>query len=111
MNELDSLMEQYRSGAAMTGSTNPDIANAGHTQLHTAYKQLRQTESGQSAISSLMMDENPYGRLWAAAHFLRWRTDEARDILVQLVRSKGAGSFDAEMTLQEFDSGTLTFDY
>jgi hypothetical protein len=111
MGDLDDLIAKYREGAIKTGTSNPGIANPAHDQVHGCFKLLRDSDTGRAAIEKLMADENPYVRLCAAAHSLTWATETARDVLLELVRARGAGSFDAEMTLEEFDAGRLTFDY
>ncbi|MEX2140345.1 MAG: hypothetical protein WD894_13865 [Pirellulales bacterium] len=111
MNSVDRLIVDYRDGAAQTGTSIPQVANAGHDRLHSCFKQLRTTEVGRAAIEKLMADENPHVRLWAAAHSLTWASDRARPVLAELAKSAGPGSFDAEMTLKEFDKGNLSYNY
>ena len=59
-----------------------------------------------------MSDPSPYVRLAAAARSLQWFPEQARRVLEGLRDDKAFHySFDAKMTLQEFDKGLLSFDY
>jgi hypothetical protein len=111
MGSNDPLIAEYRAGALQSSSSNPETSNAGHDRLHAAFKELRKTEPGRMEIERLMADEVPHVRLWAAAHCLTWANDRARPVLIELVLGRGPRSFDAKMTLEEFDKGTLSFDY
>jgi hypothetical protein len=111
MIEVTELLKQYREGAEGTSNPIPKIANASHNRMHAAYKQLRVTSEGKAGIIALMEDENPHVKCWAAAHSLEWELDKARAVLTSLRDFKGACSFDAEMVLEQYKSGKLTFEY
>jgi hypothetical protein len=111
-NDIHSLIERYRQGAIGTADvSNPKKANKYQAQMHACYKILRETEVGRESIIRLLNDTEPSVRCWAAAHSLRWKADDARRVLEVLKDSRGPFSFDAEITLQEYDKGRLTFDY
>jgi len=108
---IEDLIARYRQSAIATGNvSDPKIANKGAKQLHGCYKVLRDSEVGRQALIGLMDDPEPSVRCWAAAECLQWKPDVARRVLESLRDSQGAFSFDAEMTLEEFDKGRLTFD-
>jgi hypothetical protein len=110
--DIAKLIDQYRKGAIGTGDvSDPKKANNCHAQMHASYKVLRQTDAGRESIIALMRDPEPSVRCRAAAHSLKWRPGVARRVLETLKDSQGPFSFDAEMTLEEFDKGRLTFDY
>lgn len=111
MSIMTNLLIQYQEGAEDTANPNPKKGNASHDRMHAAYKQLRTTPDGRSGIMALMADDNPHVQCWAAAHSLAWEPNKARAVLEALRDFKGACSFDAEMVLQEFDKGKLTFEY
>lgn len=46
-------------------------------------------------------------RQWSATNALAWAPDEARAILTREVEGDGPGSFEAKMTLREFDADRL----
>ena len=110
--DIESTIAQYRQGAIATGNvSDPKKANKGAKQLHACYKILRESDEGRVALIGLMDDPEPSVRCWAAAECLQWKPDVARRVLESLRDSRGAFSFDAEMTLDEHDKGRLTFDY
>ncbi len=88
-------------------------ANKGAKQVHACYKMLRETEEGRQAVISLMNDNDPSVRSCAAAHSLQWTPQRARAVLEAVITSNVPWqiSFSAEMTLEEYDKGRLTFDY
>ena len=103
---------RYREGAiANSDFSNPKKANKGARQLHACYKILRESEEGRDALLGLMEDPEPSVRCWAAAHSLQWRPDSARRALEALRDSNGCYSATAQITLVEYDSGRLEFDY
>ncbi|HEX5399144.1 MAG TPA: hypothetical protein VFY06_08860 [Verrucomicrobiae bacterium] len=111
MSKIIDLLKQYREGAEGTGNPVSKKANTSHDQMHVAYKQLRECSDGKVGIVALMADENPHVKCWAAAHSLAWEPDKARAVLEELRDFRGACSFDAEMVLEQFDAGKLTFEY
>ena len=106
------LIERYKRGAVgMDDISDPKKANKCHDEWHACYKILRETEEGREAIMGLMEDEKPGVRCGAAAHSLQWVPERARHVLETLRDSRGPCSLEAEMILEEYDKGRLTFDY
>jgi hypothetical protein len=110
---LDEVVRKYRIAAECAGDlSNPGEQNKWAGHLHTCYKQLRDSDTGRQAIIQLMEDVNLSVRGWAAAHCLQWVPDRARAVLEDIRRQNVFPfSFDAEMVLNEYDNGRLTFDY
>jgi hypothetical protein len=69
------------------------------------------TPGGRALIARLAIDPDPRVAGWAAADMLVWDPVTARAILAALRDSKGPGSFEAKITLMEFDKGTLNTDW
>lgn len=107
----EGLLTLYREQAEGTSSPNPTIANRSQRSMHAAYKKLRETPEGRAGIAVLMRHASPQVRCWAAAHCLGWEIAEAKRTLESLRESRGPCSFDAEMTLEAFRNGCLSFDY
>lgn len=105
------LLTSYREAAEGTSAPEPKIANKCQRKLHACYKRLRETPEGRTGIILLMKDSSPYIRCWAAAHSLQWESLEAQKTLEELQKSCGPCAFDAEMTLQQFHNGSLSFEY
>ncbi len=109
--DVSSIVMLYREAARGTGDPNPEKANEWARKLHEHYKMLRQSEAGRAGIGELMSDADAHVRCWAASHFLVWNPERARPVLEQLREARGVCSFDAGVVLNEFDAGTLSFDY
>ena len=109
--DLDRLLEEYRRAAEGTSDPDPREANRCHDKMHAAYKALRESEAGRMGIASLVSHESPHVRCWAAAHSLQWQPESARIVLERLRDDRGPCSFDAEMTIKEYDKGRLSYDY
>jgi len=111
MTSTEQILQRYREAAVRNASSDPSEANKGHDIVHACYKILKETEEGRRGIISLMTDESPYVRGWAAAHSLRWEPGMARHVLEEIRDSGGPGAFSAKWTLIEYDKQRLTFDY
>jgi len=111
MPSIPEELEKYREAASGTGDADPSRANRWHARLHASYRFLRDTEEGRKAIASLLHEDDPHVRGWAAAHCLQWVPAKARAVLEGLRDADGPCAFDAAVTLQEFEAGRLSFDY
>lgn len=109
--KVDELLKEYRLAAEGTSNPDPDEANKYYDKIHPIYKKLRETKDGRDGITALISDPSPHVRIAAAAHSLSWAPEIARKALEELRDSKGPRSFEAEMTLKEYEKGTLSFDY
>jgi hypothetical protein len=70
--------------------------------------QLRATQAGRDAITSLIGDENATVRSWSAVNALAWAESDARAELERQARTEsGLGGLEAEVALREFDAGRL----
>jgi hypothetical protein len=110
---LAELLRSYRDAADQSDDLTDlnqqrEVAN----EVHYYYKKLRDTTEGQAGIVAMMEDPSPHVRSWAAAHSLQWAPERARRVLESL-RDENVFpySFDAEMTLEEYAKGRLSFDY
>src|SRR4051794_37307968 len=108
---LHELLAKYSEAAAGTSDTTPDVQYRWADKVHECYKSLRQSEEGRRGIIELMSDANANVRLWAASHSLQWTPDVARKVLENLRDTEAFPcSFNAEITLEEFKKGSLSFD-
>jgi hypothetical protein len=70
--------------------------------------QLRATQAGRDAITSLIGDENATVRSWSAVNALAWAESLARaELERQATSDSGLRGFEAELVLREFDAGRL----
>lgn len=110
---LAELLSAYRAAADRTDDlSDSSKQNNAAKEVHFYYKKLRDSEEGRAGIIRLMVDPSPHVRGWAAAHSLQWVPDQARKVLESL-RDEDTFpySFDALITLEEFEKGRLSFDY
>jgi len=81
---VEQLISAYRQAAVGTLVDDSAEADRQAYQVHTFFKQLRETDEGRAGISALMTDPVPQVRRWAAVHSLMWRREEARELLREL---------------------------
>jgi hypothetical protein len=108
---IQTLLTSYRESALGTSSPDANRANRCQREMHAAYKRLRETPEGRAGITALMKDSSPHVRCWAAAHSLGWNVADATSVLQALCESGGPCAFDAEMTLEAYRDGQLSFEY
>ena len=89
----------------------PKKANRLFKKHHALYKEVRDTETGRLAITSLLKDPQPAVRLLAATHCLPLQLDEAVAVLEALEAGAGTYAMDAKYTLINFRTGRLNLDW
>jgi hypothetical protein len=111
--DIPTLLEAFRTAAlAAANLSNAAAQNKASRRVQEIYKELRTTEEGRKAIISLIVDPSPEVRLPAAARCLQWVPAKARSVLEALRDDEiFPYSFDAEMALEEFEKGNLSFEY
>lgn len=80
-------------------------------RMQRAQLELRKSVEGRATITAMMAYPVQTVARWSAAHALFWSESEARVFLETLASSGGAGSFEAEMVLREFNAGRLRMDW
>jgi hypothetical protein len=109
--EIAELVTKYRAAAEGTEGSEPKRQNRCAREVRACYEVLRQSEAGRRGILTLLNDPSPAVRVWAASHGLAWAPESARATLEAIRDSRlFPHAFSAEMTLEEFDKGTLRFD-
>jgi hypothetical protein len=115
MDEINESIRRYREAAQGTArlmdaaNMDPKKVNKCADEVRAQYIILRRTEEGRTAIISLISHEDPSVRLLAASHSLEWEPAAAKEVLEELRDSNGPVSFEAEMTLKEFEKRRLSF--
>jgi hypothetical protein len=110
---VSQLLAEYSEAADIAGDLS-DVKRQRKAakKIHDCYKVLRESEEGRRGIMAVMSDPRPHVRSWAAAHSLQWEPENARQVLEALRNDKVFPySIDAEMALEQFDKGLLSFDY
>jgi hypothetical protein len=82
-------------------------------KMQRIHLELRATHTGRRGISDLIEDDCITVRLWSATHALEWDRTRARAELERLAGGSDDNlyAFDAQMTLREFDAGSLRTDW
>lgn len=108
------LIEEYRAAAALHGAATESgdyrVANRNHDLVAEIYSELRvRGADAQRQLLILLDDVDPHVRGWAAAHALDFAPDRGERVLRRLVAEQGVAGLNAEMTLEEWSKGSLTF--
>ena len=111
----EELVEMYANAAFEHGLAsemgNYRKANASYDLISAAFRELRRR--GADALElllPLLVDERISVRVWAGAHALQFRPEQATSVLEEIAAgSHGLLGFDADMTLKEWRNGKLSF--
>ncbi|MBN8469960.1 DUF2019 domain-containing protein [Corallococcus exiguus] len=77
----------------------------------SAFEQLRaHGDTGREALTELFSHPRMDVRVMAAAYLLRYRTHEAREVLMEAAKGEGFVPFKAGQTLKRWDEGTWALD-
>lgn len=112
---LEELVEQFAQnvvaqnvaisrGDARTGNQHARKYGAAVDQL------LARGNAGRDALSVLLKHERMDVRVMAAAHLLRYRTDEAKAVLEEAAKGQGLVPFGAQQALNRWEEGTWALD-
>ncbi len=111
---VNELLQSYKATAVAWDVMRGDAkkANALFDQLHTIYKELRDSAAGRDGIAALMTDENIGVRISAASHSLAWEPEKATRVL-EAIEKDGPGLYrtSARYTLKSFREGKLNLDW
>ncbi|MEO8528957.1 MAG: DUF2019 domain-containing protein [Pseudolysinimonas sp.] len=89
----------------------PRKANKFFERAHAVAVRLRATAEGRAALLAILDHEDRGVRLGAAAECTPFAATEATKVFRELIEPRGRHSFDAEMTLKEFEAGRLKMDW
>ncbi|NRD65825.1 DUF2019 domain-containing protein [Corallococcus exiguus] len=100
--------------AAQTDAIWQGDAKAGNRRARkyiSAFEQLRaHGDAGREALTVPFSHPRMDVRVMAAAYLLRYRTHEAREVLMEAARGEGFVPFKAGQTLKRWDEGTWALD-
>lgn len=113
--ELGELVEQFAHHVvAQNEAIFRGDARAGnkHARKYGAAvdKLLGHGDSGREALAVLLNHERMDVRVMAAAHLLRYRTDEAKAVLEEAAKGQGLVPFGARQALERWAEGTWSLD-
>jgi hypothetical protein len=110
---VDELRAKYRDLVVQWDEArdDPKQANRLFDQVHALYKDVRQSEEGRRAISSLVDDPITAVRLSAATHSLAWQPARAEAVLEEIEREDNLHAVSAKWTLRSYRNGKLDLDW
>jgi hypothetical protein len=103
-------VERFRRAAIEKGDLAVSAArdHALHDEMAQAWRSLESIGAvGRDAFKSLLMDDSPHVRVWAAAQLLALGDESAVRVLEAEVESGGIRGFESEITLHEWRRGRL----
>ena len=87
-----------------------DLPFAAPERLALAYRTLRARGLGsQVKLLDLLRDSDAGVRGWVASHALEFSPEKGEPVLVELAAQPGVVGLDAQMVLEEWRAGRLTF--
>jgi hypothetical protein len=113
VDKIDALRDQYRTLIVQwdEAQNHPTVANRLFDSIHTKYKQLRESDAGRRAITSLLADPVTAVRLLAAGHSLTWEPTRTANALEQIGHEGTLHAASAKWTLRSFREGKLNLDW
>jgi hypothetical protein len=109
---VDELVDRYASAAAAHAKASEQgdhaVANPQHDVVAAVYRELRDRNEREALLPLLQIDD-PGVRGWAASHALEFSPDDGERVLQELSASAGLVGFNAQMTLDTWRAGELTF--
>lgn len=110
---VSALRDRYRKLVVEWGDARdePKLANRRFDATHAFYKQLRESEAGRQAITSLLDDPITAVRLSAASHSLAWEPVRSTAVLEEIEQEGNLHAVTAKWTLRSFRNGKLDLDW
>lgn len=109
---LEELVGRYASAAAAHAKASEQgdyaVANPQHDAVAAVYRELRNRKE-REALLPLLQAGDLGVRGWAASHALEFAPDDGTRVLQELSASAGLVGFNAQMTLDTWRAGELTF--
>ena len=110
--DTNDLISKYKEAALAhekaTLSGNYRVANREYKTLVAIVREV--VERGSSAkdtFLSLLSDQNPFVKIWAATHSLAFAPSQGEKALSEASRVPGLAGYTATLTLQEWHEGKL----
>src|SRR6266480_3958578 len=109
MSDLQELLTEFRIAAMEKGDEGGPLDHVLYERLRSAYRQVQALgEPARYAFAALLDDPAPTVRGWVAAVLLSQGDKRALRVLRALANHEGLVGFNASITLQEYEKGTLT---
>ena len=110
---MNDILRKFEEACILKGEAdelgNSKKGNKQYKVIHSAYLSLKKNNR-LDELASLLDHENPYVRLWASAYTLQISQAKAEKTLQSLSKIKGNVGFCSEMTLREWENGSLKFE-
>jgi hypothetical protein len=112
--DKDEIIENFIDATIKHGEATEEenwkVANRQYKTIEKSYQQLKEMdEEGVNELIKLLDYDNDYVKLWSASYLLPVTEEKAKSILIMLSQKVGPPSFEAKMTLEEWEKGNLKF--
>jgi hypothetical protein len=108
---LNELKIKYIDAAIIHGKTTMigdyKLGNKQVLIMHNIYKLLKSSEEGRDILRSIMFENDPSVRTWAARDCLPYFPKEAERVLNEIQKLDNIFGFNAKITLNEWKKGNL----
>jgi hypothetical protein len=109
MGLVDDYLVSLLAFAEASNNNDQKTARKYYKKMDACFRSLRDTNK-LSEITKFLDHDNESVRLWVSTHLLPYDEKLAKESLKKIADNKaGLGSFSAEMTLQEWSKGNLTY--
>jgi hypothetical protein len=107
--EIQKLVVEFRTAAIKKGDgTDDELDDMQYEVMKSSFHRLKESgDDGKEALISLLDDESKFVRVWIAAGLLVEGYSSARTVLSDIAAGSDLTSFNAKITLEEFEKGTL----
>jgi HEAT repeat protein len=107
---VDAFAEAAEKRGAALANGSPDIANREFDRCVEIYRSLKRTGlAATDALLALLERKNLDVRLAAASLLLEFHPERAETVLRDLSTERGLVGFTAQMTLEEWSAGRMSF--
>src|ERR1044072_7546985 len=109
MRDFQELLNEFRLAAVVKSDVGGSLDPALYDRMKAPYRTLQALgEPGRNAFAGLLTDPAPTVRGWVAAALLSQGDTRALAVVHDVSGHEGLAGFNAAITLQEYEKGSLT---
>ena len=107
------ILHDYTTAAISYGSAlrsgDSRLANRCVSKIEKLFRTLKGDEKWADELHALLKHPQEEVRLWAAAHLINYREEDAKAALLEVIAKKSVVGLVAELTLDRWKSGDLKY--